>query len=81
MTINLFMNILATVAALTGSLLLAHKNRLGFLVFFLDDFALGFLGAQTSQWGVTVTATIFALTNAYAYYKWRKTDVARTNRG
>jgi hypothetical protein len=67
-------NFLAAVGAFTGIMMLAHKRKLGFVVFFGVEMCMFYIGLMSSQYGVLAMSVIYFFSNIYAYIQWSKDD-------
>lgn len=65
-------NILSSIGALIGIMLLAHKRKLGFVVFFGVEACMFYIGLMSGQYGVLAMSIIYFFSNIYAYYQWTK---------
>ena len=74
MTLLTLANIVIFFSALTGMLLIAHKNKLGFVVFLLVEISMGYIGMATASYGLVVTAIMYAVMNVYSYIKWTRCE-------
>lgn len=74
MTLTLLVNILAAVGALAGMLCIAHKNKLGFIIFFGVELCFTYLGLISGQYGLIACAVIYLGANIYSYQKWSETE-------
>lgn len=72
MTLLEAVNIIYTICGFIGIMLLAHKNKMGFVVFFVVEVCMGYIGYKTQQQGLVVMAVVYFLSNMYALYRWRK---------
>jgi len=63
-------NVFSAVGACLGMLLLAHKNKLGFVIFFGVEISMSYIGWVTQQYGIIVMSLLYFLSNIYAFYKW-----------
>ena len=66
------LNILYPVLAMLAMFLLAHKNRIGFLVFLFVEIIMLYLGVQTKQYGIAIMAILYFFMNIYSYKQWSK---------
>jgi hypothetical protein len=65
-------NVLVAIGAFTGIMLLAHKRKLGFVVFFGVEICMFYIGLMSQQYGVLAMSIIYFFSNIYAYYQWSK---------
>lgn len=73
------MNIIAALSAIVGVLLLAHKVKWGFAVYFITELSMGYIGWKTQQYGICVMSLLYFCANIYAYAKWT-IEEAKQNR-
>lgn len=67
-------NILVALGAFTGIMLLAHKQKLGFIVFFMVELCMFYIGYMSAQYGVLAMSIIYFFSNIYAYWQWTKDE-------
>jgi nicotinamide riboside transporter PnuC len=67
-------NIILVISAVIGMYLLAKRNRLGFLVFFITEICYFILGHYTQQYGLIATAGVYLSMNIYSYLEWGKKE-------
>lgn len=65
-------NFLAALGAFTGIMLLAHKQKVGFVVFFGVEICMFYIGLMSSQYGVLAMSVIYFFSNIYAYILWSR---------
>jgi nicotinamide riboside transporter PnuC len=70
--VSIIINIVAAVGSLIGILCLAHKIKTGFIVFFIVELCMFYIGMDTKQYGVVAMSIIYFFSNIYAYYQWSK---------
>ncbi len=66
----LFVNILYVILGSLGILLIAHKNKAGFVVFILVELCMLYIGVHSGQIGITLMAIVYAIFNVYGWHKW-----------
>lgn len=66
----ILINIILVISAIIGMWLVAHHNRLGFIVFFITEICYVILGVSTGQFGLIATAGIYLTMNVYSWIKW-----------
>lgn len=67
-------NILAAIGAFCGIMLLAHRKKLGFVVFFGVEVCMFYIGVMSMQYGVLAMSIIYFFSNIYAYCQWSRSD-------
>lgn len=67
-------NFLSAVGAFTGIMMLAHKRKFGFVIFFGVEICMFYIGFMSGQYGVLAMSVIYFFSNIYAYYQWSKAD-------
>lgn len=70
-------NVLVAVGAFTGIMLLAHKKKLGFIIFFGVEACMFYIGLMSEQYGVLAMSIIYFFSNIYAYLCWRRDEKTR----
>lgn len=65
-------NILSAILAFIGIMLLAHKRKAGFVVFFFVECCMFYIGLMSEQYGVLAMSIIYFFSNIYGYYQWCK---------
>lgn len=65
-------NILSALGAFCGIMLLAHKRKLGFVVFFGVELCMFYIGLMSDQYGVLAMSIIYFFSNIYAYWQWSR---------
>lgn len=65
-------NLLAAIGSLVGIILLAHKRKTGFIVFFGVEVCMFYIGLISSQYGVLAMSIIYFFSNIYAYCQWSR---------
>lgn len=63
-------SILVAVGAFCGIMLLAHKRKEGFIVFFGVEVCMFYIGYMSAQYGVLAMSIIYFFSNMCAYYQW-----------
>jgi len=66
------LNILYPILAVTAALMVAHSNRLGFVLFLVVEAIVITIGVQVSQWGVVGMGIMYIFIHSYSYQKWGK---------
>lgn len=66
----LVLNIIYPILAMLAMYLLAHKNRLGFIVFIFVEAIMLYVGVRTEQYGIASMAILYFIMNMYSYVKW-----------
>ena len=72
MSLNTVLNILYPILAVTAAMLVAHTNRLGFLLFLIVEGIVITIGVQVAQWGVVGMGIMYIFIHSYSYHKWGK---------
>ncbi len=72
MTILTLANIIIFITAFVGMLLVAHKSKWGFIVFFLVELSMAYIGAVTGNYGLVITALMYFCMNIYSFIKWSR---------
>lgn len=65
-------NIILVITAVLGMYFIAHKNRYGFIVFFITEACYVVIGVYTAQYGLIITAGVYFSMNVYSWIKWGK---------
>ncbi len=65
-------NVLVAVGAFSGIMCLAHKLKIGFVIFFGVEVGMAYIGYMSGQYGVIAMSIIYFFSNFYAYYQWSK---------
>lgn len=68
----LLANIILPLSAVTGMYCIAHKLKVGFLVFLLAEISMFYVGMETRNYGFMATSCIYFCMNIYSYYCWRR---------
>jgi hypothetical protein len=66
----LWANILLVASAVIGMFCIAHKKRVGFVIFFLVELCMAYIGEKTGNHGLTTAAGIYLAMNIYSWLKW-----------
>lgn len=72
----LIANIIMPISSIIGMYLIAHKNKLGFLVFLILESCMVYLGLESRNYGLIITSLIFAIMNLYSFRLWSKDEGA-----
>ncbi len=72
MTTLVILNLAIVPLCILGMYLIAHKNKLGFVVFFAVEVSFAYIGYCTSQYGIMATSVAYFLMNIYSYKQWNK---------
>lgn len=67
-----FLNCILVISAVVGMYCIAHKRKIGFVIFLLVEFSMGYIGLVTKNYGLTVAAVIYLCMNCYSWFKWRE---------
>lgn len=70
----IIMNIIAVISSLVGVLLLAHKVKWGFAIYFVTEISMAYIGWATHQYGLIIMSCVYFSANVYAYTKWHKEE-------
>lgn len=70
----ILVNIVLVITAASGTYLIAHHNKKGFLVFLLLEFCSLYIGLKSGNYGVCVAAVLYLYMNVYSYIKWAKAE-------
>lgn len=73
---TLLANIIMPLSSIIGMYLIAHKNKLGFLVFLILETCMIYLGFTSANYGLILTSLIFAIMNLYSFKLWSKDEGA-----
>lgn len=65
-------NTLAALGAFVGIMLLAHKIKIGLIVFFGVEICMFYIGYMSEQFGVLAMSIIYFFSNIYAYIQWSR---------
>jgi len=76
MNLLLVVNILVAICSVLGILLLAHKKKSGFIIFFIVEACMFYIGLETKQYGILSMSVTYFFSNIYAYYCWSKDDIS-----
>ena len=71
-TLQLIANITVVVSNFIGLVLITKKERSGFLVFFIAEVSLAYLGAISLNYGLIALAIVYIIMNIYGYIEWGK---------
>lgn len=77
MTVNSVCNIILPFAAVIGMYCIAHKLKIGFLVFLLAEMSMMYIGYTTENYGFVCTAILYVLMNIYSYLMWVRDEKRR----
>lgn len=66
----LIINIILVISAVIGMILIAHKSRMGFIIFFITEICYVLIGIHTEQFGLIATAGVYFSMNVYSFIKW-----------
>lgn len=81
MTLNLLANIVMVLGSITGMYYIAHRKKVGFVIFLFTEIALAFLGYTSHNHGLIITALVYLLMNIYSYQTWRKHEKVHNTNG
>lgn len=70
MSLLMLANIVLVLLATIGMHCIAHKRKIGFIIFFGVELCLAYIGYTQAQYGLIVVSIIYFLNNIYAYYRW-----------
>ena len=65
-------NYVSAIGAVIGMLLIAHKRKIGFVVFVFVEISMIYIGYCTKQYGIIVMSIFYFMANIYAWYQWSK---------
>lgn len=66
-----YANILMVVSAVCGMILIAHKNRKGFVVYIITEITFVYIGWASDNYGLCIAGVLYFLINVYSFIKWR----------
>jgi len=65
-------NIALLVGAIIGMYLIAHRDKRGFIIFLCVEASMAYIGVESGNYGLVLTAVVYLCMNVYSYIKWSK---------
>ena len=72
MTLNEVLNIIYPMVAIVAALLVAHRDKKGWLLFLVVEALIITIGMQSKQYGIVFMGTVYVFLHSYSYYNWGK---------
>lgn len=73
----LLANIVLVISALTGMYCISNYDKRGFIIFFVVELSMGYIGIKTGNYGLTVAAVLYLVMNVVSYIKWQRAEEKR----
>lgn len=70
-------NIILVISALIGMYCISNYDKRGFIVFFIVEMSMGYIGIKTGNYGLTVAAVLYLVMNVISYFKWQRAEEIR----
>lgn len=67
-------NIVSVIGSFAGMIFIAHKKRIGFVIFFFVECSMSYIGYMTEQYGIILMSVLYFTANMYSFYCWSTGD-------
>jgi hypothetical protein len=65
-------NIILVISAMIGMYCVAHKRKVGFIIFTFVESSMGYIGYSSGNYGLCLAAMLYFGMNIYSYIQWSK---------
>lgn len=72
--LDVIINIIVAISAPCAVISLAHKKKIGFLIFVIVEVCYTYIGLTTGQYGIVFIAIFYFISNIYGYIRWSEDE-------